>query len=205
MLYIFDEVDKLGSDFHVWCAHCLPQERIEKVSRLRSPLHKALSAVAYLLLGYALAEKYGIDERVRFEYGRNGKPMLRDFPDIHFNLSHCKNAVACAVSDEAVGVDIQHITPISDKVARRGMTDCEYEAFKASSAADDYFCEIWTVKESFLKCTGQGITSELRALAADEIMDKKIIKGNNYFCCVCGHGAKNMQIKHIRREHFGKL
>jgi len=205
MLYVFDELNTLCDSFFEDVMPLLSQERYTKVSRLRCGADKNASAAAYLLLRLVLLDTYNINETVSFVYEKKGKPVLESYPDIHFNLSHCKNAVACAVSDEAVGVDIQHITPISDKVARRVMTDCEYAAFKASSAADDYFCEIWTVKESFLKCTGQGIASELRVLAADEIMDKNIIKGNNYFCCVCGHGAQNMHRKHIRREHFGKL
>lgn len=215
MLYIFDEVNKLGDNFHIRCAHCLSQERIEKLSRLRSVSGKALSAAVYLLLRYALAARYGIDESVGFEYGKNGKPRLRDFPDMHFNLSHTANAVACAVSDSPIGVDVQRIAEVSEKVARRVLTEIEYQEFLRDDNPDDYFCRAWTMKESVLKQTGQGIAGDFRDISVADLTDITVYRGDGYYCsvteadaviekvsflCLCGAGSQG-----IRESDFSML
>ena len=202
MLYIFDEIESMDDDAVNSMISLLSDQRITKVQKLQFGPGKKASVLAYLLLRIALLEQYGIDEAVEFDFAENGKPMLPDFPQIHFNLSHSKGVVACAVSDVEVGVDVQHITPISDKVAKRVLTETEYALFIQSFEPNDFFCEIWTVKESYLKKTGQGITVELRDITADAIKDKKVFCGKDYFCCVCG---PEMQIKHVRRNDFEQL
>jgi len=202
MLYIFDEVDKMDDDIPESMISLLSEARIAKIQRLHSPLKKKASAAAYLLLRLALLEIYGIEKTVEFEYNEKGKPILRDYSHIYFNLSHSKRTVACAVSNAEVGVDVQHISPISDQVAKRVLTEIEYNAFKDSKTPDKFFCEIWAIKESFLKKTGQGITSDLRDLTAETVTDKVIFEGKDYFCCACG---SDMKIRHIGRGDFEQL
>jgi len=205
MLYIFDGIDLLSDNFPGSKADFLSEERRKKVNKLRFNKSKKASAAAYLLLRIALKENYGINEAVEFSYGEKGKPLLKDYPLIHFSLSHSANTVACAVADFEVGVDVQQITEVKDKVAKRVLTDDEYSKYKDSLAPDEYFCEIWTIKESFLKKTGQGITKELREISADDIKNKKVYKGKDYFCCVCGKEQQSIQIKFIGREDFEQL
>jgi len=208
MLYIFEKIDLLEDDFLESVMPLMSGARREKIRRLRSLQNKNASAVVYLLLRLVLTEIYRINEAVEFDYSRNGKPVLKDFPLIHFNLSHSLNTAACAVADTTVGVDVQKITNVKDKVAQRVLTADEYKGFLASSEPDTFFCEIWTIKESYLKKTGQGIAAELRDITAADVADKIVIKGNGYFCCVCGPSVRSMQtvdIKYIGRDDFGKL
>jgi len=202
MLYIFDEMNKLDDDIPESMKSMLSDERLEKIHKLRSPLNKKVSVVAYLLLRLALLEGYCINEAVEFEYAKKGKPLLKKYPHIHFNISHSKNTAACVVSDVEVGVDVQNIAPVADAVAKRVLTSDEYNSFKSSPVPDEYFCEVWTIKESFLKKTGRGLTTKLGNLPAKEVKDRMIYKGIDYICCVCG---PDMKIKHIRREDFEQL
>lgn len=48
----------------------------------------------------------------------NNKPEYAD-KNIHFNLSHTGDYVVCAISENAVGVDIEHTRKNYLKVARR--------------------------------------------------------------------------------------
>jgi len=202
MLYIFEEPDKLDDGFLETAIPLLSSQRYEKVQKLPSAAVKKASCVSYLLLRLALLNVYKINEAVIFKYCGNGKPLLADHPQIHFNLSHSKNAVACIVADAPVGVDVQHITAVKDKVAKRVLTEKEYEGFILSPVPDRYFCEIWTIKESFLKKTGQGITIDLRQLEAEKIPDKNIYENVNYFCCVCGSVTNK---KYIKEHDFFEL
>lgn len=185
VVYLFDEVYRLSNDFPERCFHSLSPQRREKMLSYRFPLDKKLSVTAYLLLRLALLENHGIDEPVVFSCGKNGKPILRDYSNIHFSLSHCLNAVACAVSGKEIGVDVQEIVPVSDGLAKRVLTTKEYDVFKAAENPYRKFCEYWVVKESFLKKTGDGIGTDLSELSAD-FEDTFFVNGGDYCCCVAG-------------------
>jgi len=200
MLYIFDEMNKLN-DMDI---DLLSDERREKAFRYQSKQSRKLSIGVYLLLRFALKENYDIDEAVDFEYSDKGKPSLKNHPDIYFSLSHSRNVVVCAVSDSEVGVDVQYIAPVSDKVAKRVLTDEEYDIFKKSSVKDEYFCEIWTIKESYLKKTGQGICTELRNLSADSVKAGTIHRGGDYICCVTGTDKRVRIVGREEIEGLGK-
>ena len=38
-----------------------------------------------------------------------GKPLLKDRPDINFNISHCRGGVALAISTSRTGIDIEKV------------------------------------------------------------------------------------------------
>lgn len=42
---------------------------------------------------------HGITGNPVFEYVKHEKPVLRDYPDIHFNLSHCRRGIMCVIDD----------------------------------------------------------------------------------------------------------
>lgn len=47
-----------------------------------------------------------------------GKPRLRDFPGIHFSISHTDGLVMCAVADHPVGCDVERIVPLDDDLRK---------------------------------------------------------------------------------------
>ena len=201
ILYIFDEIDSLDDAFMEQSIPYLSMERREKAFSYRFPLERNLSAAVYLLLRLALKEQYGINEPVVFTYAKNGKPSLRDYPDIRFNLSHCRAAAACIVAGSEVGVDVEGIAPVPDNAAMRALTAKEYAEFKASLHPHELFCEYWTVKESWLKKTGCGIGADLSVLAAEDTGEKTFYKsGKNYCCCAAGAfvTVRHVGIKHIQ-------
>ncbi|MCL2031170.1 MAG: 4'-phosphopantetheinyl transferase superfamily protein [Oscillospiraceae bacterium] len=186
MLYIFDGTGAPDGGFAERWAPYLSDQRREKISAYRFAEDRDRAAAAYLLLRLALWERYGVDAPPGFAYGGNGKPVLRDPPHIRFNLSHCRLAAACAVSDAEVGVDAQEVRPVSDALARRVLTAAEYAEFRASPRPDERFCELWTVKECLLKRTGQGIGVDLSAFPAADAGDVTLYSFPGYRCCVSG-------------------
>ena len=205
MLYIFDEADTPDKGFLESKMSLLSEERQAKVRRLRSLTGSNASAIVYLLLRLALNESYGINEAVLFDYTEKGKPILKDYPHIHFNLSHSDNIAACVVNDAPVGVDVQKLKDVSDKVAGRVLTEEELLRFKSSLKPVEYFCKVWTIKESFLKRSGLGITTDLREISADDLKDIMTYRGLDYFCSVCGQFLDEVVIKRVGREDFEKL
>ena len=80
-------------------------------------------------------------------------------------MSHCKYAVACAVSNEPVGIDAEVIKEnVKDDLARYVLSDEELEDLTPLK-----FTRLWTMKEAVVKLSGRGITGkeQLRPLLDD--------------------------------------
>ena len=128
---------------------------------------RQLSLAAYLLLQEALEKEYGITRPPEFSFGPHGKPFLRDYPHIHFNLSHCPGAALCVVGDAPVGCDIETVPQRLDlDLCRYCYSQEELDAILRAEHPQQAFCTLWTRKEAFLKYTGEGLTDHLPGLLA---------------------------------------
>ena len=132
-------------------------ERRALAQSYRREIDQRQSVAAYLLLKEALRSQYGIAGNPQLALGPNGKPFLPDYPGIHFNLSHCRRAVACAVAESPVGVDIEVIAPVDAEVARQVLSATERREVERADAPEVAFARLWTRKEAVVKLTGEGI------------------------------------------------
>ena len=138
-----------------------PQRR-EAALRYMREIDRKLSLAAFLLLMEGLEKEYGITEPPVLAFGPHGKPFLRDYPGIHFNLSHCSRAALCVVSDAPVGCDVETVTtPLDRDLLDHCFNPREREAILAAERPEVAFCTLWTRKEAFLKWTGEGLTDHL--------------------------------------------
>jgi 4'-phosphopantetheinyl transferase len=150
----------------------LPVERREKVIRYRNLYDKKLSIVVYLLLKYAMKIEYGIIDEFEFNYGYNGKPYLKDYPNIFFNLSHCNSGAVCVLAECEIGIDIQNIIPFDWNLANKVCCNEELKVLKISNNKERDFCKMWACKESYIKMIGKGLTiklSDIDTLGISEI------------------------------------
>ena len=93
-------------------------------------------------------------------YNEHGKPYIAGGP--HFSLSHCKEAIAVAISDRPVGIDIESIRPAKEELIARVMSEEEKRKVgneKQQAGRDRMFTRLWTQKEAILKAQGTGILS----------------------------------------------
>ena len=95
----------------------------------------------------------------------NGKPSLPDrFPC--FNISHCPGMIVCAFYDSPVGIDAEKIRPFRDSFLRKVLTKAESEVYHQLTEAfpekrEELLFRYWTLKESFIKYTGEGLSRSL--------------------------------------------
>ena len=157
MVYIFDRLDQYTDEVYEKHLSSLPTWRREKALQYKKLDDRKRSVLAFVLLQRALREEYGITEVPEFVYNEFGKPSLPNLP-IHFSLSHCKDAVACAVSDHNIGIDVETIVPYNPDVARRVCTAAELEILEQSANKDVDFIKLWTVKEAISKHEGMGVS-----------------------------------------------
>lgn len=148
------------------------------------------SRTGRVLLKRLLREEFGIDLSDEVEpIGREdgGKPFLRNHEGVFFNISHSKEYVACAVGDVPMGIDIQyHKTANISKMARRILSETEWESFEGADEGAKMFYHFWAKKESFLKFTGEGIRRELIKLAYEgcRFLELNFEEGYSGMVCV---------------------
>ena len=159
----------------------LPPWRRELALKFRFLAGQVLCTKAYLLLKEGLRQQYGIDDNPRFGYGPHEKPFLPDYPDIHFNLSHCPNGVMCAIDDRPVGCDIERIQDsLKMDLVNYCCSDSEIAEITSSDNPGAAFIRLWTMKESYLKLTGEGLTDSLKSLLSDSVM--KSVRFDTHIC-----------------------
>ena len=91
----------------------------------------------------------------------HGKPYLIHHPDVHFNLSHCKNGIAVAVDNAPIGIDIESFRSADEALLCRTMNDEELQTINGSENPTASFIAFWTMKEAVLKLRGTGIVDDL--------------------------------------------
>lgn len=145
----------------------ISEQRRQQALKFRHEQGRRTSVLAYLLLKQALREGYGITANPLFEYGEHGKPDIIGHPEIHFSLSHCRDAVACAVGSRPVGIDVESIREYKEPLARYTMNDDELGQIVAAPRPDVAFIRLWTMKEAALKQIGTGISNDLKTVLTD--------------------------------------
>lgn len=159
MLYLNDHLEDMDL---VTALPLLSAQRREQLMRYRQEADRRTCAAAYLLLCEGLRREYGLLAKPVFEYGSNGKPAIAGHPEIHFNISHCREAVVCILSDSPVGIDVENIREYDDDLARYTMNDAEMDAILHAKEPAVEFIKLWTRKEAVLKLTGEGISNDLK-------------------------------------------
>ena len=160
-IYINTHLDELDLD---WAFTQLSEQRRDYLQRFRHERSRRAGAAAYLLLQQGLRELFGIEEPPTFAFGEHGKPYLSARPDIHFSLSHCREAAACVVATEPVGIDVESLRSFSPALLQRTMSESESAIIRAADEPQRAFARLWTCKEAYLKLTGTGLIDELHSV-----------------------------------------
>lgn len=119
------------------------------------------------LLYKGLLEAFGITKAGAIEKGVHGKPFLKAYPQLHFNISHTKGLVVCSLGDEEMGIDVEWIRPFHERILQKALSPRELSHLKGLSPEErmEYFFRIWTLKESYVKALGCGITAPFTELS----------------------------------------
>lgn len=151
----------------------LYQERKEKVGRLKNRKAALISLAAGLLIQQTIERCLGIlPENLILNKTEQGKPYIPGEEGFFFNISHSGEYVAIAYGDSPVGIDLEGIREKDLKVAKRCFCEEEYLYILAGKSDEEQsrrFFEIWTMKESYLKCLGTGINVPLNSFLVNPV------------------------------------
>ncbi|PEX36843.1 4'-phosphopantetheinyl transferase [Bacillus cereus] len=125
---------------------------------------------------------------MRFKYNEYGKPFVENFSDFHFNLSHSGEWVVCTTANFNVGIDIEKVSEIEAlKLAKEFFSADEFYDISNMNSDEqiNYFYDLWTLKESYIKTIGKGLYTQLNSFSIKKesralILYKNIPK-NFYF------------------------
>jgi 4'-phosphopantetheinyl transferase len=147
----------------------VPPEKRERIRRFARPADARRTLAGELLVRAGLMRRYGLANRdIRFRLGAHGKPELETPGRDHFNVSHSGAWVVAAFSKVGpVGVDVERIRPVDMALARRFFSADECEALLALAGAEQtaLFFRYWTLKESYLKALGSGLSKPLSSFS----------------------------------------
>ena len=141
----------------------MPAWRRRRIDSMKHESGKALSLGVGVLLHKALTEM-GVEEPDEVCMNEFEKPFYKEYPEIHFSLSHSGVMAMCVISDRPVGCDVEKIRERDLDIAKRFFTSEEYDLIKSQKTDElqtKMFFRIWTLKESFVKCIGTGLSTPL--------------------------------------------
>ncbi|RQO39458.1 4-phosphopantetheinyl transferase [Chryseobacterium sp. KBW03] len=154
------------------------QEAKQDILRYSRWQDAQLSLLGKVLLQYGLRTYYNIPEA---ETGilPNKKPYLKD-ENLHFNISHSKDLVACAIAEYPLGIDVEFNNPKTSYLDFTfQMTAHEFQEMDTSEDKTASFFTYWTRKEAVIKAHGAGMMLPLDSF---EIVNNEcVIEDEKFF------------------------
>ena len=117
---------------------------------------------AHQLLQQVLHREYGVGHPV-FRTLPGGKPVLKGSA-LHFSISHSGPFALCGVGSTPLGVDVERIKPRRPNLPRYALSEEEFQWFLDRGSRWEDFYTLWTLKESLVKYTGQGLNCAPRSI-----------------------------------------
>lgn len=136
------------------------------------PKAARLFLISRVLVKTVLADKLGISpHHVNIQLHPNGKPFVQGSKAVYFNLTHSADVIILAVTEEGeIGVDIEQVDREFEWMRVDSvLAPIEIEWIEENKLTDPFsvyprFFQIWTLKEAYIKCTGEGMSRHLKKL-----------------------------------------
>lgn len=193
----------------------------ERIKRYRNIKDAYRTLLADVLIRSLIREKLLLrNEEIIYEYNSFGKPILKGERDFSFNVSHSGEWIVCAISNLPVGIDIEQMSLIDINIAKRFFSEKENADLenKKNFEQKNYFYELWTLKESYIKCLGKGLSIPLNSFVIAKNNENRVIVKQNHssksfffhqyvidedyklaVCATTNNFSQNVKIKTIRQ------
>lgn len=191
-----------SNSIHFWCCalaeaiaphlrdrylKLLSPDEIARMEGLRFEKHRSQFLISHAFLRTVLS-RYQDCSPASIAYSLNGygKPFLRlgtGQSAISFNLSHTDGLACCAIAkDGDIGVDVECSESLAkgDEIAEQFFSSVEFAAMMAiedEDARNQRFCNLWVLKEAFVKAKGMGLSLPLDCFGFNFPQDGTIAVG----------------------------
>lgn len=169
---VFDDMSMCTAEGVACMLPLVSEQRREQALRYQNVFGQFCCLKSYMMLCCLLAEWSSVHSNAlsqediealtcpTFLYNNHNKPYLSYGPK--FSISHCRHAIATAISEYPVGIDIESVRTYTPALVCKTMNTEEQALITSSSAPDVAFIRQWTRKEALLKLQGTGIDHDLR-------------------------------------------
>jgi 4'-phosphopantetheinyl transferase len=159
------DISKLSVQFSE-LSETISEAEIKKSKKFKNKNDTRLFLGGKMLSRKVISSITGVDpRRLIFKSDRFGRPFLV-FPKMEnfdFNLSHSCKLVILAIGNGKIGVDIEKIVPIDLDISENCFHKKEIEFIHSDKNKKlDNFYKLWTLKESFIKLTGKGLSYPIK-------------------------------------------
>ena len=203
----------LSDDTFSILSNFISNEKREKITRLRRRQDAVNTLLGEIVVRHTICAGTGLaNDEIEILNDKYGKPYIANMaitPGLYFNISHSGDLLVCAVSDAPVGVDIELIRAAYPDITKRVFRDDEYDfVMSGPDMPGAAFFQIWTMKESYVKWEGSGLSTPLNSFSVLELksLDRPFfhcVDVRTDACChVCTDIASITSHRHYMQEDF---
>lgn len=176
----------------------IEEEDRKQILRYQFWQDRQRSLLGHLLSRYAIIQEYALtNKEIQIRRHAYGKPYIKDYSQIHYNISHSGEWVVVAIGRSPIGIDVENRREDWDLIGERVFSESEkywsQNSYKRKTI-------LWTIKEAYVKYLGIGLSKSLNSFSID--IKRKIITevqkpfqtsfdyfvlDNDYVCSECGY------------------
>ena len=189
---------------------CLSLIETERAQAFKFDKDRDLYVAAHVFLRKVLS-RYALIPEKKWEFIANnyGKPAVANlgYQWLKFNLSHTEGLIACIVSvNRDVGVDVEKHKNINDlhSLCRHAFSIMEAEYVISTTSYNQQllrFFNFWTLKESYIKARGLGLSLPLQQFTFKQDADQN---WRVHYDAEFDHGGKSWQFNawQLNQTHY---
>lgn len=142
----------------------LSSDERDRINRYRRWEDAQRGLIGRVLIRSLINKRYGLKSKdINFLENEFGKPYFKNAKDFHFNISHSGQWVVCIIDCSPVGIDIEEISDIDLYISTCFFSGKEHRDLLELEKKYrlDYFFDLWSLKESYIKAEGKGLSIQL--------------------------------------------
>lgn len=172
-------IEEVNSEILGMFRIAVSEERGKKADRYLLIDDSKRCICAELLLQHSLYHTFNRMIPLNISYNDYGKPFLKQIEGFSYNISHSGKWVVIAYGSSEVGIDVENVRKGKVDIADRFFTAKEKEYIYRGPKEEQIrrFTEIWTLKESYIKYLGTGLSTSLNSFSVDPL-DGSIVDYN---------------------------
>lgn len=163
-------------------------EKQNRINRFHQIYDAQRALIGDILARYLLCKRLGVrNNELIFALNEYGKPFLIHDSNIQFNISHSGRWVTCSIDNFQVGIDVEQVKPIDISIAERFFSKEEVKSLmnRCIAERESFFFDLWTLKESYVKAVGKGLSIPLDSfsiqIAGDNITLNSAMESEDYY------------------------
>lgn len=174
LLYYTDINQSLSSSEYEQCIHLVSHERMYIIERFHFENDRKRTLYGEVLARCLFMKFLGVkNNNLIIERNAYGKPYFVGVDTLYHNISHSGRFVLCGISSEQIGVDIEEIKEPNMDIVQFFFTEQEYAAMLGlrEDEVKKMFYTYWTLKESYTKRIGMGLSIPLNSFNIKQVND----------------------------------